>query len=253
MSSFAGKVALVTGGTSGIGRATAIAFAQNGAKVAIAGRRKTEGEETLQRVKEAGGDGMFIETDVSQEADVQTMIDTIISTFGRLDFAFNNAGVFGETPSLIEQTQDQYNRMMDVNVKGVWLSMKYEAAQMLKQGTGAIVNNSSAFGLVGAMLAPLYVASKHAVLGLTKSSALEFAKSGIRVNAVCPGVVSDTEMYPISVGASEQVSDYMLSVHPIGRFGKSSEIANAVMWLCSEESAFVTGQAISIDGGFTVQ
>ena len=142
---------------------------------------------------------------------------------------------------------------MDVNVKGVWLSMKYEATQMLKQGTGVIVNNSSGFGLVGAGGAPLYVTSKHAVIGLTKATALEFAKSGIRVNAVCPGVVSETDMHAISAGSSDQIRDYMLSVHPLGRFGKPSEIASAVIWLCSDGAAFVTGQALAIDGGYTTQ
>jgi NAD(P)-dependent dehydrogenase (short-subunit alcohol dehydrogenase family) len=253
MFNFACKVALITGGTVGIGQATAIAFAQAGASVIVAGRREAEGEATLQRIKEAGGNGIFIKTDITQEADVQAMVESAIAKFGRLDFAFNNAGTFGEAPTLVEQTQEQYDHVMDVNVKGVWLSMKYQAAQMLKRGAGVIVNNSSGFGLVGAGSAPLYAASKHAVIGLTKSAALGFAKSGIRVNAVCPGVVSETEMHANSVGASEQIREYRLSVHPIGRFGKPSEIASAVLWLCSDGAAFVTGQAIAIDGGYTTQ
>jgi NAD(P)-dependent dehydrogenase (short-subunit alcohol dehydrogenase family) len=253
MSNFTGKVALVTGGTVGIGQATAIAFAQAGASVIVAGRRQSEGEVTLQKIKEVGGNGIFIKMDVTQEADVKAMVEGAIAAFGRLDFAFNNAGAFGETPVLVEQTQEEYDRIMDVNVKGIWLSMKYEAAQMLKQGAGVIVNNSSGFGLVGAGSAPLYAASKHAVIGLTKSAALEFAQSGVRVNAVCPGVISETEMHSNSVGASEQVRDYMLSVHPVGRFGKPSEIASAVLWLCSDGAAFVTGQAIAVDGGYTAQ
>jgi NAD(P)-dependent dehydrogenase (short-subunit alcohol dehydrogenase family) len=253
MFDFAGKVALITGGTVGIGQATAIAFAQAGASVIVAGRRAAEGEATLQKIKDVGGNGIFTMADITQEADVEAMIEGAITMFGRVDFAFNNAGTFGETPTLVEQNQKQYDRIMDVNVKGVWLSMKYQAAQMIKQGAGVIVNNSSGFGLVGAGSAPLYAASKHAVIGLTKSSALEFAKSGIRVNAVCPGVVSETEMHSNSVGTSEQVRDYMLSVHPVGRFGKPSEIASAVLWLCSDGAAFVTGQAIAIDGGYTTQ
>ncbi|MBW4695269.1 MAG: SDR family oxidoreductase [Lyngbya sp. HA4199-MV5] len=253
MSIFAGKVAVVTGGTSGIGRATAIAFAQEGTSVVVAGRRNVEGEETVRLIKEAGSKGIFVETDVTQEADVQAMVEKAVSTFGRLDFAFNNAGTFGEASSITEQTQDEYSRMMDVNVKSVWLSMKYEAAQMLKQGTGVIVNNSSGFGLVGAGGIPLYVASKHAVIGLTKATALEFAKLGIRVNAVCPGVVSETDMHATSVGSSAQMRDYLLSTHPVGRFGKPSEIASATIWLCSDGAGFVTGQALAIDGGYTTQ
>lgn len=253
MADFADKVALITGGTSGIGRATAIAFAKEGASVVVAGRRKEEGEETIQLVKDVGGKGVFVETDVTQEAGVQAMVEKAINTFGRLDFAFNNAGASGESASLIDQTQDQYDRLMDVNVRGVWLSMKYEAAQMLKQGAGVIINNSSSLGLVGMAGLPLYVASKHAVIGLTKATALEFAKSGIRVNAVCPGAVAETEMHASAVSSSDQIRDYVLSIHPVGRFGKPSEIASAVMWLCSDGAAFVTGQTLAIDGGATAQ
>ena len=168
--------------------------------------------------------GVFIETDATQEADIQRMLEKVISTFDHLDFAFNNAGTFGEADSLIEQTQEQYDRLMNVNVRGIWLSMKYEVAQMLKQGAGVIVNNSSSLGLVAAGGIPLYVASKHAVIGLTKAIALECAKFGIRVNAVCPGVVSDTDMHAISAGSSDQIRDYMLSVHPMGRFGAHQKL-----------------------------
>jgi NAD(P)-dependent dehydrogenase (short-subunit alcohol dehydrogenase family) len=178
------KVALVTGGTSGIDRATAIAYAQQQAKVVVVGRRMDEGEETVRLIKEAGGEAIFVQADVTKEADVEAMVDKAVGVFGRLDIAFNNAGTFGENPSLIEQTEAEYDRTMNVNVKGVWLSMKYEIAQMLKQGSGAIVNMASATGVVAYPSAPLYTASKHAVVGLTKAAALQYAKAGIRINGV---------------------------------------------------------------------
>ena len=178
------KVALVTGGTSGIGRATAIAYAQQQAKVVVVGRRIDEGEETVRLIKKADGEAIFVQADVTKEADVKAMVDKTVDVFGRLDIAFNNAGGGGENPSLIEQTEAEYDRTMNVNIKGVWLSMKYEIAQMLKQGSGAIVNMASAVGVVALPNIPLYTASKHAVIGLTKAAALQYAKAGIRINVV---------------------------------------------------------------------
>jgi NAD(P)-dependent dehydrogenase (short-subunit alcohol dehydrogenase family) len=245
MSKFAGKVAIITGGSLGIGRATAIAFAQQGAKVVVADY--SEGEQTVRLVQEIGGDGLFIRTDVSKEADVQAMVEKTVEAYGRLDYAFNNAGIAQEMSSLVEQTEEQFDRIINVNVKGVWLCMKFQIPLMLKNGGGAIVNNSSGAGVVGIFGMPIYSASKHAVLGLTKSVALEYAKSGIRINAVCPGII-ETDMF-----ARYGSGDMALEVMPIGRIGKPSEIANIATWLCSEEASFVTGHALIADGGYTVQ
>jgi NAD(P)-dependent dehydrogenase (short-subunit alcohol dehydrogenase family) len=191
------KVALVTGGTSGIGRATAIAYAKQQAKVVVVGRRIDEGEETVRLIKEAGGEAIFVQADVTKEADVEAMVDKAVGVFGQLDIAFNNAGTAGENPSLIEQTEAEYDRIMNVNVKGVWLSMKHEIAQMLKQGSGSVVNMASAVGVVALPNLPLYSASKHAVVGLTKAAALQYAKAGIRINVVAPGSIQ-TEMFEAS-------------------------------------------------------
>ncbi len=180
MALFTGKVALVTGGSSGIGRATAIAFARKGASVVVASRRSEEGEETVKLVKEAGSDGLFVKTDVTQATDVEAMVEQTIRSYGRLDYAFNNAGIEQAPSPLVEQTEETFDQIIDINVKGVWLSMKYQIPQMLKNGGGAIVNMSSILGLVGAAGVPIYVASKHAVVGLTKAVALEYAKQGIR-------------------------------------------------------------------------
>ncbi len=252
MALFTGKVALVTGGSSGIGRATAILFARKGALVVVASRRAEEGEETVKLVKEAGSDGFFVKTDVTQAADVEAMVEQTMRSYGRLDYAFNNAGI-EQTPSpLVEQTEEMFDQIIDINVKGVWLSMKYQIPQMLKNGGGAIVNMSSVAGLVGMAGIPIYVASKHAVVGLTKSVALEYAKQGIRVNAVSPGAI-ETDMFDRFVKDNPQAREHMIAMHPLGRAGKSEEIANAVVWFCSDEAAFVTGQTLALDGGFTAQ
>jgi NAD(P)-dependent dehydrogenase (short-subunit alcohol dehydrogenase family) len=252
MINFSGKVAIVTGGTSGIGRAAAIAYAQQEAKVVVAGRRVDEGEKTVRLIKDAGGDALFVKTDVTQESDIKAMVDKTINTFGRLDIAFNNAGVYGENPSLIDQTDAEYDRMMTANIKGVWLSMKYEIAQMLRQGSGAIVNSSSILGVVAMPSVPLYTASKYAVVGLTKAAALQYAKSGIRVNAVGPGAIQ-TDMFESATGGQDEAKEYMAGLHPIGRVGQPSEVANAVLWLSSDSASFVTGETLMVDGGFVAQ
>ncbi|MBD2072353.1 SDR family oxidoreductase [Phormidium sp. FACHB-592] len=243
------KVALVTGGTSGIGRATAIAYAQHQAKVVVVGRRMDEGEETVRLIQEAGGEAIFVQADVTKEADVKAMVDQAVGVFGRLDIAFNNAGTVGENPSLIEQTEAEYERMMNVNVKGVWLSMKYESAQMLKQGSGSIVNIASAAGVVAVPSLLLYTASKHAVVGLTKAVALQYAKAGIRINGVAPGSIQ-TDM---SEAATDEVKAYLTGLHPIGRIGTPLEVANAVLFLSSDLASFVTGETLMVDGGFVAQ
>lgn len=252
MTTFSGKVAVVTGGTSGIGKAAAIALAQAGAKVVVAGRRQAEGEETIRLLQASSGDGFFVATDVSKEADVQALIEKTMARYGRLDIAFNNAGVDQETTPLPEQTEANYDRIMDINVKGVWLSLKHEIPAMLKNGGGAIVNTSSGLGLVGAAGVPIYVASKHAVEGLTKSVALEYAKQGIRVNAVSPGLIQ-TEMLDRTVQTNTELIEYFKTTLPMGRIGTPEEVVNAVLWLCSDASSFVTGQSLTVDGGYTAQ
>ncbi len=244
-----GKVGLVTGGTSGIGRDTAILFARAGAKVVVAGRREVEGNETLELVRAAGGEGLFVKTDVSKTAEVEALMQKVVEKFGRLDVAFNNAGIEGVWVPIVRQSEEDWDRTIDINLKGVWLCLKYELRQMLKQGGGgAIVNMSSVTGLIGSAGAAAYSASKHGVIGLTKSAALETAKNGIRVNAVCPAVV-ETPMEKRLFGAPA-VHKTVLSCHPIGRFGQPTEIAEAVLWMCSDRAAFMTGQSLVLDGGF---
>jgi NAD(P)-dependent dehydrogenase (short-subunit alcohol dehydrogenase family) len=244
-----GKVGLVTGGTSGIGRVTAVLFATAGAKVVVAGRRETEGEETVELVRAAGGDGLFVKTDVSEASEVETLIQKTAERFGRLDVAFNNAGIEGVWVPIARQSEEDWDRTINVNLKGVWLCLKYEVRQMLKQGGGgAIVNMASTMAMIGAAGAAAYSASKHGVLGLTKSAALETARSGIRVNAVCPAVV-ETPMGERLFGAP-QVHKTVLGRHPIGRFARPSEIAEAVVWMCSDHASFMTGQSLVLDGGF---
>ncbi|MBD2731357.1 SDR family oxidoreductase [Nostoc sp. FACHB-892] len=246
------KVVLITGGTSGIGRATAIAYAQQQAKVVIVGRRIDEGEETVRLIKEAGGEAIFVQADVTKEADVKAMVDKAVSVFGRLDIAFNNAGTVGENPSLIEQTEAEYERTMNVNIKGVWLSMKHEIAQMLKQGSGSIVNMASTVGFVAYPIQPLYAASKHAVVGLTKAAALQYAKAGIRINAVGPAAIQ-TDMLEAATGGQDEAKAYITGLHPIGRIGTPLEVANAVLFLSSDLASFVTGETLMVDGGYVAQ
>jgi NAD(P)-dependent dehydrogenase (short-subunit alcohol dehydrogenase family) len=244
-----GKVALVTGGTSGIGRDTAVLFAKAGANVVVAGRREVEGEETVELIRAANGDGLFVKTDVSKAAQVETLIQSVVERFSRLDIAFNNAGIEGTWVPIVRQSEEDWDRTIDINLKGVWLCLKYEIRQMLRQGGGgAIVNMSSVTGLLGSGGAAAYSASKHGVIGLTKSAALENAKSGIRVNAVCPAVI-ETPMADRLFGAPK-VHQNVVNSHPIGRFGKPMEIAEAVAWMCSDRASFMTGQSLVLDGGF---
>jgi len=251
MNQFTGKVVLVTGGNAGIGRAAAIAFAKQGAKVVISGRREKEGREVLHEIKDSDGDAIFVKSDVSKESDVRAMVERTLATFGRLDCAFNNAGIEQALTPLPDQTEEAYDQIMNTNVKGVWLSLKHEIPAMLRTGGGAIVNNSSVAGLIGFPLAPVYVASKHAVTGLTKSVALEYAKQNVRVNAVAPGPI-DTRMFR-DFASSPEVRRTLESAQPMGRVGQPEEIASTVLWLCSDSASFVTGQTFPIDGGYTTQ
>ena len=239
------KVAIVTGGSSGIGRATAIALAKEGAKIVVAARRSKEGDETVQLVKGTGSDGIFVKTDVANENDVRSLVEKTVKQYNRLDYAFNNAGIEEMTTPLVNQTSEVFDQIMNVNVKGVWLSMKYEIPEMIRTGGGAIVNTSSGAGVIGYPQQPIYIASKHAVLGLTKSAALEYAKSGIRINAIAPGV-TETEMVE---RVDKQLIEHLKSITPIGRIGDPQEIANAVVWLLSDKASFVLGHTLLVDGG----
>jgi NAD(P)-dependent dehydrogenase (short-subunit alcohol dehydrogenase family) len=246
-----GKVAIITGGTSGIGRDTAVLFGRHGAKVVLAGRRQADGEETLKQVRAAGGDGLFVKTDVAKSGDVEALVKKTVEKFGRVDTAFNNAGIEGTWVPIVDQTEKDWDELIDINLKGVWLCLKYEIQQMLKQGEGGtIVNMSSVAGLMGTPAAAPYGASKHGVIGLTRTAALEYAHQKIRVNAVCPAVI-ETPMGERLFGAPE-ARQWALSKHPIGRFGQPMEIAEAVLWLCSEKSSFMTGHYMVLDGGFLV-
>jgi NAD(P)-dependent dehydrogenase (short-subunit alcohol dehydrogenase family) len=242
-----GKVGIVTGGTSGIGRDTAVLFARAGAKVVVAGRREPEGRDTIDLIRAAGGDALFVKTDVSQAAEVQVLVQKTVEKFGRLDVAFNNAGIEGNWVPIAEQSEQDWDRVIDINLKGVWLCLKYEIRQMLKQGGGAIVNMSSVAGEIGSAGAAAYCASKHGVIGLTRTAALENARSGIRVNAVCPAVI-ETPMGKRLFGAPE-MNKFALGLHPIGRFGTPMEVAESVVWMLSSRASFMTGQSIVLDGG----
>ena len=253
MKTFADKVALVTGATSGIGRAAALAFAREGARVVVSGRRQKEGDETVALVQQAGGKATFVQADVTREPEVIALVTTTLATYGRLDVAFNNAGVEGALGPIHEQTVENYHHIMDANVLGVILSLKHEIAAMLRNGGGAIVNNASVAGLVGLPGAAIYVASKHAVLGLTKAAALEYATQGIRVNAVSPGAI-ETPMFDRFAGRlGADAHRQIAAMHPMGRAGYPEEIADAVVWLCSNEASFVTGQSLTVDGGLTAK
>jgi NAD(P)-dependent dehydrogenase (short-subunit alcohol dehydrogenase family) len=249
---FENKIALVTGGSYGIGKATAIAFAQRGAKVIIADWMEDPNQDVIKTIKALGGEVVFIKCDVSNSSQVKALVEKTVSSFGRLDYAFNNAGIEGASASTHECTEENWEKVIGVNLKGVWLCMKYEIAQMLKQGKGAIVNNASIAGLVGFQNIPAYVASKHGVIGLTQNAALEYAKLGIRVNTVCPGVIR-TPMIDRFTGKSKEVEKQFETMEPVGRLGAPEEVAEAVVWLCSDASSFITGDAIPVDGGWVAQ
>jgi NAD(P)-dependent dehydrogenase (short-subunit alcohol dehydrogenase family) len=246
---FEEKVVIVTGGSSGIGRAAAVAFAEEGARVTVSARRVEESEETVRLIKDAGGEAIFVQADVSVEADCERTVTETLDAFGRLDCAFNNAGRVGGGGT-VDCDVAVWNQVLAVNLTGVLMSMKYQIPQMIEQG-GAIVNNASILGLVGAAGGAAYVASKHGVVGLTKSAALEFAPKNVRVNAVCPGyaltdMTRDTLTDPVKL-------EKAMEKEPLGRYAEPEEIAASVLWLCSNAASFVTGQAIAVDGGWTAQ
>jgi NAD(P)-dependent dehydrogenase (short-subunit alcohol dehydrogenase family) len=248
--SYAGKTVLVTGGAGGIGRAAALSFANAGASVVVSDIAAAGGEETVGMIVESGGEAVFVKADVSRAADVQALVATAAALYGRLDCAFNNAGIEEESLPLAGCDEATFDRIMRVNVKGVWLCMKYEIEQMLKQGGGAIVNTASVAGLIGAPLQSAYAGSKHAVVGMTKTAACEYGRSGIRINSVCPGIIR-TEMMDRALEREPKREKHIRNAHPIGRVGEAQEIANAVLWLCSDEASFVTGHQMAVDGGLT--
>jgi NAD(P)-dependent dehydrogenase (short-subunit alcohol dehydrogenase family) len=242
------KVGLVTGAGSGIGRASALAFAGEGAKVVVADTIAENGEETVMMIRRAGGEAFFVRTDVSKASEVQAMVNKTVETYGRLDCAYNNAGVV-VTPRLTpDTTEEDWDHVISVNLKGVWLCMKYEIPQMLKQGKGAIVNASSMVGMIGLAKRSAYAASKHGVVGLTKVAALEYANAGIRVNAICPAVVR-TPLVESIIASDPEAETQLISMIPMERLGTLEEMAEAVVWLCSDASSFVTGHAMLVDGG----
>src|SRR6202047_1956331 len=243
--SFAQKVVLITGGTSGIGRATAVAFAEQGANVVVTGGRGGEGAESVRLIEKTGSNGLFVRTDVAIEKEVEAMVARTVEYFGRLDFAFNNAGVSGEMDSGkgVANTNERFNPNIDTNVRGVFFSLKHEIPAILQSGGGAIVNNASVAGLRASIPGiPIYTASKFAVVGLTRSVALEFAAKGIRGNAVCPAII-ETEMRD-GLRQNNEMRANLMGRHPIGRFGQSEEVAAAVLYLCSPGAAFITGVEI---------
>jgi NAD(P)-dependent dehydrogenase (short-subunit alcohol dehydrogenase family) len=252
MSELTGKVALVTGASAGIGRAAAIALAAEGAAVVVADVDVERGKEVAKAIVDKGGEAIFVATDVSDDAQVATAVDAAIAAFGGLDLAYNNAGIEGAPAPTADCTPENWQRTLAVNLTGVWSCMRHEIPVMLARGGGSIVNCSSIAGLVGFANIAAYTASKHGVLGLTKTAALEYAEQGIRVNAVCPGVI-DTEMVDRFVGGQDEARAAMIAMEPVGRLGRAEEIADAVVWLCSDRSSFVTGQAIAVDGGFVAR
>jgi len=252
----AGKVALVTGSGAGIGRAAALKFAEEGAKVVVSDVNSDGGIETVALVNRMGGEAAFVKADVANAADVEALIAKIEGIFGRLDCACNNAGVEGKIVPIAEQLEADFDRVMSVNAKGTFLCLKYEIAHMLKNGGGAIVNLASVAGLVGFPGLGPYVASKHAINGLTKTAALEYSKLGLRVNSICPGGIETRMLDSLVTQSSEGrvgTHEMMDPLHPIGRIGTPNEIAELIVWLCSDRASFVTGANIAIDGGYFAQ
>jgi NAD(P)-dependent dehydrogenase (short-subunit alcohol dehydrogenase family) len=247
-----GKVAIVTGASAGIGRATALAFAREGARVVVADVQPGAGEETVRLIADAGGEAAFVRADVSRATDAEAIVHRAVEVFGRLDYAFNNAGIEGETAPTAECSEENWDRVLGINLKGVWLCMRHEIPEMLRQGGGAIVNCSSVAGLVGFPGIPAYTASKHGILGLTRAAALEYAQQNVRVNAVCPGVIR-TAMVERFTRQDPQAEAQLVAREPVGRMGTPEEVAAAVLWLCSDAASFVSGHALAVDGGFVSQ
>lgn len=253
MNTFAGKIVLVTGSTSEIGRTTAIAFAQQGATVVTTGLSENDGRETVQLIQRTGSEGLFLKADLTQANEVERLINTTVEKYGRLDCAFNNAAIEGTLQPFTELPEAEFDKVIATNLKSVWLCMKYEIQHMLNQGGGAIVNTSSMAGMVGFPNMAPYVAAKHGVLGLTRAVALEYAQAGIRVNAVCPGVIDNAGQSARMLDKYGQDKDDVAKQNPSGRLGTPEEIAHAVLFLCSEQASFITGHPLSVDGGYVAR
>lgn len=244
---FEGKVTLIVGGTSGIGHAAALAFAREGGRVVVSGRNITAGEKIEGQIKDMG-EGAFIRADIAKASDIENLVLMTIERYGRLDCAVNNAATTGGEGLIHESSEESWDLVMDTNLKGLWLCMRYEIAQMLRQGHGSIVNTTSIGGLVGFARNPIYAASKHGVVGLTRSAALQYAETGIRINAVAPGPVR-TPMIEHQLGDSK-TREYLLSKVPMRRIGDPIEVARAMLWLCSDAASYVTGHTLAVDGGY---
>jgi len=245
-------VAIVTGGSTGIGHAAALRFAAEGANVVVADVNVDDGEQTVAEIQEAGGEATFVEADVSDETDAEAMVQTAVDTYGGLDFAFNNAGIEGESDPSSEQPTSNWDRVIDVNLKGVFLGMRAQIPAMLEDGGGSIVNTASIAGVVGFPGLSPYVASKHGVIGLTKTAALEYGRDGVRINAICPGVI-ETPMVQRSQEETPEQMEQVTAATPMGRLGQPEEIGDAAVWLCSDDASFVTGESLVIDGGYVTQ
>lgn len=243
---------MVTGAGSGIGRATALAFARAGARVVVSDVLKDMGERTVALIREEGGEALFVECDVAQVSQVEALVGGTVKAFGRMDCAFNNAGIEGHQAQTADSDEENFDRVIAVNLRGVFLSMKYEIRAMVAQGGGAIVNNASVAALVGFAGLPAYCASKGGVIQLTRTAALEYADKGIRINAVCPGVVR-TQMIDRITGGDPEAEARFVALQPVGRMGTPEEIANAVVWLCSDQASFVTGHPMVVDGGLVAR
>ncbi|MFB2972140.1 SDR family oxidoreductase [Aerosakkonema sp. BLCC-F183] len=245
---FNGKVALVTGASSGLGQATALAFARAGAKVVVACRRRTEGERTVHLIQKEGGEAFFVNTDVSKAVEVEAMVNQTLEKYGRLDCALNNAGV--ETMgALSDTTEDDWNYVIDINLKGTWLCLKYEISALLKCGGGAIVNVAAIAGVVGMTGLSIYSASKGGIIALTQAAAIEYAGFGIRINTLSPGAIKTEKLEQLPTDVIAQI----VAKQPLGRSGHPQEIAEAVLWLCSDKASFITGHNLIVDGGYTAQ